>query len=355
MSLAAGERFGRLWGWSESMRATFRLLREVARTDNTVLVQGETGTGKELTGEGIHQHSARAAGPYVVVDCAAIPKELIESELFGHVRGAFTSALTDRRGAFEAADGGTIFIDEIGELPLELQARILRVLERRTVKRVGGNAQKTVDVRVVSATNRDLEREVERGRFRQDLFYRLNVVKVTLPSLRERPEDIEPLIRLLLASTPSPTGQPLELRPDDLKRLETYHWPGNVRELRNIVERGASMSDRFFRVPDDLERSAELYAIEAPHPDDEGVAETRPVAEPLATAPQPPLDGSITEPLWRGLSYKDARERVLADFEQGYLAALLDAHKGNVSAAARAAGIHRNILHRMMSRYGIHR
>ena len=336
------------------MKQAFRLLREVSRTDTTVLIEGETGTGKELTGEAIHEHSPRSAGPYMVVDCAAIPKELIESELFGHIRGAFTSALADRAGAFEAANRGTVFIDEIGELPLELQARILRVLERFQIKRVGSNTTKTVDVRVIAATNRDLEVEVERGRFRQDLYFRLNVVKVRLPSLRDRPEDIEELAKLMLANAPSPSDKPLEIRPEDMKRLLDYDWPGNVRELRNIIDRGASISDKYFRVPQDLERSRDLHGIEAPHPDDPvGRNESKGDHGPVTVDPS--VIGAVTEPLWNGRTYKDARDAVMADFEQGYVTALLKEHNGNVSAAARAAGIHRNILHRMMARYGISR
>ncbi len=336
------------------MKQAFRLLREVSRTDTTVLIEGETGTGKELTGEAIHEHSPRSAGPYMVVDCAAIPKELIESELFGHIRGAFTSALADRAGAFEAANRGTVFIDEIGELPLELQARILRVLERFQIKRVGSNTTKTVDVRVIAATNRDLEVEVERGRFRQDLYFRLNVVKVRLPSLRDRPEDIEELAKLMLANAPSPSDKPLEIRPEDMKRLLDYDWPGNVRELRNIIDRGASISDKYFRVPQDLERSRDLHGIEAPHPDDP-VGRNEPKGDHGPVTVDPSVIGAVTEPLWNGRTYKDARDAVMADFEQGYVTALLKEHNGNVSAAARAAGIHRNILHRMMARYGISR
>ena len=240
------------------MKQVMSRLREMAKSDATVLIYGKTGTGKELTAEGLHEHSARNDGPYIVVDCAAIPEELIESELFGHVKGAFTGAQADRAGAFEAAHKGTIFIDEIGELPLELQARILRVLEKQQLKRVGSNKQRQVDVRIIAATNRTLEKEVERGRFRQDLFYRLNVLKVEIPSLKDRPSDLEPLIKMFLANTPTISGEALEIRQADLQRLLDYHWPGNVRELRNIIERGASLSDKFFRVPEDLELSAEL-------------------------------------------------------------------------------------------------
>jgi transcriptional regulator with PAS, ATPase and Fis domain len=333
------------------MKQVMSRLREMAKSDATVLIYGKTGTGKELTAEGLHEHSARNDGPYIVVDCAAIPEELIESELFGHVKGAFTGAQADRAGAFEAAHKGTIFIDEIGELPLELQARILRVLEKQQLKRVGSNKQRQVDVRIIAATNRTLEKEVERGRFRQDLFYRLNVLKVEIPSLKDRPSDLEPLIKMFLANTPTISGEALEIRQADLQRLLDYHWPGNVRELRNIIERGASLSDKFFRVPEDLELSAELYAIDEPYGDE---ADTK--QDESENRLRVPADGeSVTEILWRGRPYKEARELVMADFEKGYITALLREHDGNVSGAARAAGIHRNILHRMMVRYDISR
>ena len=345
------EQFGRLRAWSPEMKQVITRLREMAKSDATVLIYGKTGTGKELTAEGIHENSPRSAGPYIVVDCAAIPEDLIESELFGHIKGAFTGAQADRAGAFEAAHKGTIFIDEIGELPLELQARILRVLEKQQLKRVGSNKQRQVDVRIIAATNRTLEKEVERGRFRQDLFFRLNVLKVEIPSLKDRPSDLEPLIRMFLNNTPTISGEPLELREVDLKRLLDYHWPGNVRELRNIIERGASLSDEFFRVPEDLELSAELYAIDEPYGDENDIS-----AVETEQATNIPTDGSsVTEALWRGRQYKEARELVMADFEKGYITALLKEHDGNVSGAARAAGIHRNILHRMMVRYDISR
>jgi len=346
------EQFGRLRAWSPKMKVVFKRMQEVATSNATVLIYGKTGTGKELTGEALHENSARNAGPYIVVDCAAIPADLIESELFGHVKGAFTGAQSDRPGAFEAADKGTIFIDEIGELPLELQARILRVLEKQQLKRVGSNKQRQVDVRIIAATNRDLEKEVARGRFRQDLFFRLNVLTIEIPSLKDRPEDLEPMIRMFLANTPTISGKPLELRDADLKRLLDYHWPGNVRELRNIIERGASLSDEFFRVPDDLELSAELYAIDEPYGDEKNLEPT-PSDESLEQVQN--TTGSVTEQLWRGKKYKEARDLVMADFEQAYVTYLLQEHDGNVSGAARAAGIHRNILHRMMVRYNISR
>lgn len=344
------EQFGRLRAWSPQMKMLFRRMREVAKSDATVLVYGPTGTGKELTAEALHENSVRRAGPYIVVDCASIPADLIESELFGHTKGAFTGAYADRAGAFEAADKGTIFIDEVGELPLELQARILRVLEKQQLKRVGSNKQRQVNVRIVAATNRDLEKEVARGRFRKDLYFRLNVLTIEIPSLSDRPEDIEPLIRIFLAATPTFSGEPLQLRDAELSRLLDYHWPGNVRELKNIIERGVSLSDKFFRVPDDLELSAQLYDIDEPYGDEEASQNLEQI-----NAGAENKSGSFTEPLWRGRQYKEARDLVMADFEKAYVDTLLQEHNGNVSGAARAAGIHRNILHRMILRYKINR
>jgi transcriptional regulator with GAF, ATPase, and Fis domain len=342
------------------MIRVFEQLREIAESDTAVIVEGETGTGKELVGEAIHEHSMRGDKAYVVVDCASVPSELIESELFGHVRGAFTGAVSDRKGAFEAADGGTVFIDEIGELPLSLQPKLLRVLERQEVKRVGANATKNIDVRVVCATNRNLQREVEEGRFREDLYFRLNVVKVRIPPLRERKEDILFLAEQFLRDFPTSSGKPLEIKPDARERLLAYEWPGNVRELRNIVDRGAAMSDRYFRIPDDFGESVELDGADGMAPgsgvgllDDDDHYDSDSVLSRMP--PGGATTGALTKPLWEGKTYKDAKLAVMADFERGYIQSLLEQHHGNVSAAARAAGIHRNILHRMMARYGIGR
>ncbi len=338
------------------MLQLFQNVRDVAATETSVIVEGETGTGKELVGEVLHEMSQRSSGPYVVVDCAAVPRELIESEIFGHQKGAFTGATGDRRGAFEAADGGTIFIDEIGELPLDLQPRLLRVLEKQEIKRVGSNTSHKIDVRVVSATNRDLQREVAEGRFREDLYFRLNVVKLKLPPLRDRPDDILFLAERFLSDFPGMHG-PIQLRDDTKKKLVEHPWPGNVRELRNLIDRGAAMSDRYFRMPEDFGRTIEIdgFGGIAPGSGVGLVDEHHPasiIATPEAARPE---TGAITRPLWAGREYKDAKEAVLEDFERGYIAELLEKHGGNVSAAARDAGIHRNILHRMMARYGISR
>lgn len=357
------------------MLAVCKRLEEIAATTASVIIEGETGTGKELASEAVHLHSPRADKAFVVVDCASIPPELIEGELFGHVRGAFTGAVEDRKGAFEEANGGTIFIDEIGELPLALQPKLLRVLERQEVKRVGATTSKTLDVRVIAATNRNLEREVAEGRFREDVFFRLKVASVRLPALRERKEEILYLAKRFLLETPGLNGEPLELRRDACDRLVAYDWPGNVRELKNVIDRGAAVSDRAFRVPDDLGQSLDLDGEDGAAPgsgvgladEDERARDRgrdRRSSDSLKS-PDASRDGSAhgsngevgqrTRSLWQGKTYKDARDAVMADFEQGYIHTLLSIHRGNVSKAARAAGIHRNILHRMMARYGIHR
>lgn len=350
------EQLGRLWAASSSMHDLFKKVREVANSETSVVIEGETGTGKELVAEVIHELSPRERAPYVVVDCAAIPRELIESEMFGHARGAFTGATSDREGAFESANGGTIFIDELGELPLDLQPRLLRVLEKMEVKRVGAETTKKIDVRVIAATNRDLKREVSEGRFREDLYFRLNVVKLYIPPLRDRPEDVELLAERFLNDFPGLDGDPIRLLEDARRKLVKHPWPGNVRELRNVIDRGAALSDSKFRLPEDFGRSLEFDSIESRSlGSGVGLSDQESVSSIQDESQVAEAGHSITRPLWEGREYKDAKEAVLGDFERGYVNELLDTHGGNVSAAARAAGIHRNILHRMMSRYGIKR
>lgn len=334
---------GRLLAASALMRRTLERIREAAASDVPVIIQGETGTGKELVAEALHETSARGHGPYVVVDCAAVARELVESELFGHVRGAFTGAEANRVGAFESAKGGTVFIDELGELPLDLQPRLLRVLERHEVKPVGANDLRKIDCRVVCATNRDLKHEVQAGHFREDLYYRLAVVEIQLPPLRDRPEDIELLAHKFLTDMMGPGV--IEIEPRTLERLLDHPWPGNVRELRNTIERSAALSDAVLRLPGDFGKDHDLHVPAASPAAPVQVAET----------PPGPEAGSITRPLWRGKSFKDAKAAVLEDFERGYLLDLLARHANNVSAAAREAGIHRNILHRMIAKHGFAR
>ena len=240
---SSADRFGGLIGSSLPMREVFAILERVSPTDITVLLQGETGTGKELAARAIHGSSRRAGGPFVVFDCGAVAPNLIESELFGHEKGAFTDAVKARQGAFELADGGTLFLDEIGELALTLQPKLLRALDQREVRRVGAEQTVRVDVRVVAATNRDLEQEVKAGKFREDLFYRLSAVSVLLPPLRKRREDIDRIAGHLLEGIAGETGRKLEgLAAEAAGVLASQPWPGNVRELRNVLVRAAALS-----------------------------------------------------------------------------------------------------------------
>ncbi|MBX9628837.1 MAG: sigma 54-interacting transcriptional regulator [Gemmataceae bacterium] len=236
--------FGELVGQGPALGAVARQIDLVAPTDSAVLVLGESGTGKELVAREVHRRSKRAGRPLVKVNCAAVPRELYESEFFGHARGAFTGALRDRAGRFELADGGTLFLDEVGEIPLELQAKLLRVLQEGELERVGEEKTRKVDVRVVAATNRDLRSEAEAGRFRQDLYYRLSVFPVELPPLRKRPEDIPLLAEHFLALSARKLGRPApKLTLAAVRQLQQYTWPGNVRELQHVIERAVITAD----------------------------------------------------------------------------------------------------------------
>ncbi|HEY4058934.1 MAG TPA: sigma 54-interacting transcriptional regulator [Kofleriaceae bacterium] len=305
--LSPHDRFGGLHGTSAGMRRVFSMLERIAATDTTLLIEAETGTGKDLAAEAVHEASSRATGPFIVFDCSSVSASLIESELFGHVKGAFTGANNDRAGAFEAADGGTLFLDEIGELPIDLQPKLLRVLENREVRRIGANQRRAVDVRVIAATNRSLAQEVERGRFREDLYYRLAVVRMTMPPLRERPEDIPLLARHF--------AKMHELPSHVIDEMRARAWPGNVRELRNAVERAISLG--FPASPDEAPRAAPVPAVA--------------------------IDLSV--PL------KDARDAMSEAFERAYLAAALEKTGGNATRAAQIAGVSRKFVQRALDRY----
>ncbi len=243
IELSKRDRFDRVVGSSATMREIFASLEKVAPSELTCLITGETGTGKELIARGVHNASRRGDKPFVVLDCGSIPKDLIESTLFGHEKGSFTGAVGQHRGCFEQANGGTIFLDEIGELDIMLQPKLLRVLEQREIKRVGGDKTIKVDVRVLAATNRDLRNEVNAGNFREDLYFRLSVVHVELPALRERREDIPSIANHFLKEVASRRGMTLSFGQDAMAALVSHSWPGNVRELRNVVERAAALSD----------------------------------------------------------------------------------------------------------------
>ena len=316
--------FGALYGNSVAMREIFAILERVAPTDVTILVEGESGTGKELVARSIHQASVRHRAPYLVFDCGAVPAELAESELFGHVRGAFSGAVSDRAGAFARADGGTLCLDELGELPLDLQPKLLRVLETGEIKPVGRDEMQRVDVRVVASTNRDLRAEVRRGRFREDLMYRLDVVKLRLPPLRQRPEDIAGLVERLLAGK-LPDGDRVD--GDNLARLQAYGWPGNVRELRNVLARAVALSRRPSEPP---ARFANL------------VFNLGPAADGPATL------GTDYPGVASPLPYKEARAQLLDSFDRAYVAALLARHGDNLTRAAQAAGVSRSFLYDLL-------
>jgi two-component system, NtrC family, response regulator GlrR len=324
-----GTQFGRAIGQSQPMRRLFALLERVAPTDSTVLLEGETGTGKEALAEAVHLASDRAKGPYVIVDCASIPRELIGSELFGHVRGAYTGAVADKEGLIMAAQGGTLFLDEIGELELELQPQLLRVLETREVRRIGDQQTRRVDIRVVAATNRSLAKMVDEGRFREDLYYRLAVVKAAVPPLRERRDDIASLARHFAEAL---GHAPMALSAELEAELMAHDWPGNVRELRNVVERALSLGHAGL----DHESSA-------------GSSQ----ASPQAYGDAAPGGAMPDHQAVLDLPFKEAKNQLIESFEREYLTELLRRHKGNISRAAAEAGIDRNYIHRLVKKYDI--
>ena len=312
-------------GESYAMAKLREQVAMAAPTNGRVLIFGENGTGKELVARNIHQLSRRRAGPFVEVNCAAIPEELIESELFGHVRGAFTGAVADRRGKFEAAHGGTIFLDEIADMSLKTQAKVLRVLQEQVMEAVGASSRIRVDARVLAATNKDLTAEIRAGRFREDLYFRLNVVPIFVPPLRDRQEDIQLLAEHFMAMLAREYGRrPKTFEADAVIALRQYVWPGNVRELHNVVERLMIM------VPGDRISSRELSFL------DQGLT---PGGDVPAAAPRP----AVAEPL------HEARDR----FERDYIRRALSVQQGNISRTADLLGIERSNLYRKMRGFGI--
>jgi DNA-binding NtrC family response regulator len=316
-------------GASPAMRELFAMLAKAAESEITVLIQAESGCGKDLAAEAIHASGRRSDGPFEIFDCASVPENLVESELFGHVRGAFTGATTDKEGAFARADGGTLFIDELGELPPSLQPKLLRVLDTGSFRPVGGQQPQKVDARVVAATNRDLEAMVEDGRFRLDLFHRLAVARVRIPPLRERLEDIPVLFRHLLDQFAA-QGRPVpEVGPELVEKLKSYPWPGNVRELRNIVERGVALRQDFMKM------KLGEYSLSL-----------EPEEDPIPAEAQLPSEGPLPQ-------YHAAKERLVDAWERRYCEKILERTGGNISAAAREAGMHRKSLEYLLDKHDL--
>jgi transcriptional regulator with GAF, ATPase, and Fis domain len=324
------ESFGELVGRHPTMREVFGLLERLAPTDATLLVGGETGTGKDLLARAAHAASPRARHPFIVVDCGAVVGTLIESELFGHEKGAFTGAVDARKGAFELANKGTLFLDEIGELPLPLQPKLLRALESRRIRRVGSEREIPIDIRVIAASHRNLRLEVERGKFREDLYFRLAVVPLHLPPLRERRDDVPLIAERLLTRLAEPGSTPLAIGKEALAALRAHDWPGNVRELRNVLERAALMS----RATGETE--VRLIGLPARHPSS---------ANTTAVVPANDFDPAK--------SYRETREIWETEFERRYVSWLLGRHSGNVSSAAREADMDRKHLSKLAKKHGL--
>ena len=332
ITLHAAPQFGPLVAQSAGMRAIFDRLAKIAPTDLTVLINGETGTGKELVAQALHLASGRAKKPFVVVDCGSIPPTLAEATLFGHERGAFTGAVDRRLSPFVEADGGTIFLDELGELPVDVQPKLLRALAERRIKSVGGSTYREVDVRVLAATRRDLVRAVNTGAFRSDLYFRVAQVKIELPALRHRLEDLPVLVRRMLKDLGDESAYE-RVTNSTLERLARHDWPGNVRELRNAVAVAFALSTE----GEEIDISAHLGAL----------TET-------------PVGGSgsggganVTFGSMKGQKFQDAKRDVLAKFERDYFAALAEEAKGNVSEMARRAGMERAHVRAYLRRHGI--
>ena len=313
-----------LVGASLAMAQVVELVKKAARSEANILVQGESGTGKELIARAVHANSPRASQPFVPVDCASLPEALLESELFGHEKGAFTGAVRTKPGLMEVAHRGTLFLDEIAELPMALQVKLLRALQERQVRRVGGTALTSVDVRVVSATNRDLRAAIAAGEFREELFYRVNVIEIALPPLRARDGDVRLLAQAFVKKYGQ--GRVTGFEPEALEVLEAYRWPGNVRELQNVVERACALTDG-------------------------AIVRRRDLPEYVTRPPDPALGATTLAST--DVPLKDAKEQWMGVLEANYLRDLLARHGGNISAAAKVAGIDRKTFHRLINKYSL--
>ena len=319
-----GDGLGAMVGRSASMRAVFDVIEKIAALDVAILVTGESGTGKELVAREVHSRSARTRGPFVAVNCAALPEALIESELFGHAKGAFTGAHSDRKGKFELANAGTIFLDEVGDMSADVQAKLLRVLEQKTLEPLGGNKSIETDARVIAATHKDLKALVAEGKFRADLFYRLNVVDIQLPPLRARKDDVALIVERVLSDLARKHGRgPREVTPRALEALVAFGWPGNVRQLRNALERSCVLASGTVLDLEDLP------------------------AEVREPGPQPAAVEDET------VSFAEAKRRVLRAFELEFIERKLREHRGNISKTAQALGMHRQSLQQKLKELGI--
>ena len=322
--LRSGVAGRRLIHTSKSFGEAIAMLERAARTTASVLLIGESGTGKELLAHHLHDSSDRADKPFVPVDCASMPADLFESELFGHKKGAFTGASTDKPGLFQVADGGTLFLDELGELPLEFQSKLLRTIQERTVRPVGSSSERAVDVRIVAASNRDLQKEVEQGNFRADLFYRLDVVRIAVPPLRDRQGDVDLLVAHLLERFGKQAGI-TRIASDAAEKLRAYHWPGNVRQLRNAMERACTLGNAPELVLQDL--PPELRGEQS-------------------DTPAEPKDAELG-------TFQEMKARRIAAMEQTYVEGLLTKHNGNVTHCSEEAGMARSAFQKLMQKYAI--
>ncbi|GAB4536704.1 MAG: hypothetical protein Tsb0020_51440 [Haliangiales bacterium] len=330
------EALGEMVGRSAEMREIFGLVERIAPTDATVLIEGETGTGKDMIARTLHLLSPRRDAPFIVVDCGAVSGTLIESELFGHEKGAFTGAVSSRQGAFELADGGTVFLDELGELSLDLQPKLLRVLEQRELRRVGGNQVRKTNLRVIAATRKDLRSEVEKGKFREDLYFRLNVVPIVAPPLRDRKADIPALVSHFLAKLSPPEGAAATLSDDTIAAMMAHDWPGNVRELRNVIERALALgADPSHLVAPLGDRPLQRFDSRREQPREEIGRED---------------DEQLFSP---DRSFREHKEQWTERFEERYVRWLLRRADGNISRAARAADMDRKYLHKLLKKYDV--
>lgn len=352
--LLSDHNFGEIVGESQALRQVLKLVETVASTDATVLIRGETGTGKELVARALHNLSSRQSRPFIKLNCAAIPTGLLESELFGHEKGAFTGAINHKIGRFELADGGTIFLDEIGDIPAELQPKLLRVLQEQEFERIGGTKTIKVNVRLVSATHRDLQSMANRGEFRSDLFYRLNVFPVTLPPLRERPDDIPALVQHFTRLFSSRMGRTIESIPSSVvEHLSKYSWPGNIRELQNVIERAVILSPgKVLHVPlNDLQLDTAINRASTNGHSAHVPSISSQIKSPSGSETYTDRDSQID-------SYPQSLNPTLADAERTHILSALERSRwviGGVNGAASLLGLKRTTLQKKMKKLGIER